>query len=53
MQPEAPSMRSLAPDVEVDGDLERAIATALRGKRQERHASAEEFRGALTELSLA
>lgn len=53
MQPEAPSMRSLAPDVEVDPDLERAIAKALRGKRQERHASAEEFRGALAELSLA
>lgn len=53
MQPEAPSMRSLAPDVEVDPDLERAIAKALRGKRQERHASAEEFRGALAELTLA
>ncbi len=52
MQPEAPSMRALAPDVEIDGDLERAIAKALRGKRQERHASAEEFRGTLTELSL-
>jgi len=53
MQPEAPSMRSMAPDVEVDRDLESAIAKALRGKRQERHASAEEFRGALAALSLA
>jgi serine/threonine-protein kinase len=53
MQPEAPSMRSMAPDVEVDRDLEQAIAKALRGKRQERHASAEEFRGALTALTLA
>ena len=53
MQPEAPAMRTLAPDVEVDRDLELAIAGALRGKRQERHASAEEFRGALMALSLA
>ncbi|MEM1451226.1 MAG: serine/threonine-protein kinase [Planctomycetota bacterium] len=53
MQPEAPSMRSLAPDVEVDRDLEAAIARALRGKRQERHASAEAFREALVALSLA
>lgn len=53
MQPEAPSMRSIAPDVEVDAGLEAAIAKALRGKRMERHASAAEFRGALTELNLA
>ncbi|MEL6713065.1 MAG: serine/threonine-protein kinase [Planctomycetota bacterium] len=47
MQPEAPSMRSVAPDVEIDRDLEAAIARALRGKRMERHASAEDFRAAL------
>ncbi|MEM9800040.1 MAG: serine/threonine-protein kinase [Planctomycetota bacterium] len=50
MQPEAPSMRSLAPDSEVDPSLEAAIAKALRGKRQERHASAAEFRDALADL---
>ncbi|MEM9379388.1 MAG: serine/threonine-protein kinase [Planctomycetota bacterium] len=53
MQPEAPAMRGLAPDVEVDRDLEAAIAQALRGKRLERHASAEAFREALVALSLA
>ena len=53
MQPEAPSMRSIAPDVEVDRGLEAAIATALRGKRMERHESAAAFRSSLEELSLA
>lgn len=53
MQPEAPSMRSLAPDVEVDPSLEAAIAKALRGKRMERHGSAEEFRAALSEAAIA
>ncbi len=53
MQPEAPSMRSIAPDIEVDRGLEAAIATALRGKRMERHESAAAFRSSLEELSLA
>ncbi len=53
MQPEAPSMRSIAPDVDVDPGLEAAIATALRGKRMERHESAAAFRTSLAELSLA
>lgn len=53
MQPEAPSMRSIAPDVEVDAGLEAAIAKALRGKRMERHESAAAFRSSLAELSLA
>ncbi|MEE2939292.1 MAG: serine/threonine-protein kinase [Planctomycetota bacterium] len=53
MQPEAPSMRSIAPDVDVDPGLEAAIATALRGKRMERHESAAAFRSSLAELSLA
>lgn len=53
MQPEAPSMRSLAPDVEVDPALEASIAKALRGKRKERHASAAAFRASLAELTLA
>ncbi len=52
MQPTAPSMRTMAPDVEVNHDLEAAIATALRGKRMERHESAAAFREALTELNL-
>ena len=52
MQPAAPAMRTMAPDVEVDGGLEAAIATALRGKRMERHESAAAFREALTELDL-
>ncbi|MEC8513300.1 MAG: serine/threonine-protein kinase [Planctomycetota bacterium] len=53
MQPEAPSMRSIAPDVDVDPRLEAAIAQALRGKRMERHESAAAFRSSLAELSLA
>lgn len=53
MQPEAPSMGSMAPDVEVDRTLEAAIAKALRGKRRERHGSAEEFRAALAEAAIA
>lgn len=53
MQPEAPPMRSVAPDVEVDPELEAAIAKALRGKRMERHASAAEFRAALSGASVA
>ena len=53
MQPEAPSMRQLAPDVEVDRGLEAAIAKALRGKRMERHASASEFRASLAAVSVA
>lgn len=52
MQPAAPSMRTMAPDVEVNRDLEAAIGTALRGKRMERHESAAAFREALTELDL-
>lgn len=53
MQPEAPAMRTLAPSLEVDRDLEAAIGQALRGKRTERHASAAEFREALTSARLA
>lgn len=53
MQPEAPSMRSIAPDVDVDAGLEATIALALRGKRMERHESASAFRSSLAELSLA
>lgn len=53
MQPEAPPMRSMAPDVEVDPGFEAAIATALRGKRMERHESAEAFRHALAEVTPA
>lgn len=52
MQPEAPSMRTLAPDVEVASSLESAIATALRGKRMERHESAEAFKNALAAASV-
>ncbi len=50
MQPAAPAMRTMAPDVEVERDLEAAIATALRGKRMERHESAAAFREALAEI---
>ncbi|QDV06175.1 Serine/threonine-protein kinase PknL [Planctomycetes bacterium Poly30] len=50
MQPAAPSMRSVAPSIEVNSDLEAAIATALRGKRMERHESAAAFREALSEI---
>ena len=53
MQPEAPSMRSIAPDLDVDPGLEATIALALRGKRMERHESAAAFRSSLAELSLA
>ena len=53
MQPEAPAMRSIAPDVDVDAGLEATIALALRGKRMERHESASAFRSSLAELSLA
>lgn len=50
MQPAAPSMRSVAPSIEVNPDLEAAIGTALRGKRMERHESAAAFREALSEI---
>ncbi len=53
MQPEAPPMRSLAPDVEIDPIFESAIATALRGKRKERHESADAFRSALAQVNPA
>lgn len=53
MHPEAPPMRSLSPDVDVDPALERAIAKALRGKRLERHGSVEDFRAALDECAVA
>lgn len=53
MQPEAPAMRSLAPDLEIDRDFEASIGKALRGKRLERHESAAAFRASLAELSLA
>ena len=52
MQPAAPSMRTMAPDSDVNRGLEAAVATALRGKRQERHESAAAFREALTDLEL-
>ena len=51
MQPSAPAMSTVAPDVEVDPALEAAIAGGLRGSRQDRHASAEAFRSALTALA--
>ena len=50
MQPSAPAMRTMAPDVEVSNELEAAIATALRGKRMERHESAAAFREALADV---
>lgn len=50
MQPTAPTMRSMAPRVEVAPDLEAAIATALRGKRMERHESVAAFREALADV---
>ncbi|MEM8712485.1 MAG: serine/threonine-protein kinase [Planctomycetota bacterium] len=53
MQPEAPKISTLAPDAEVSRDLEAAIATALRGKRKERHESAAAFREALSEAELS
>ncbi|MFT5734553.1 MAG: serine/threonine-protein kinase [Planctomycetota bacterium] len=50
MQPTAPTIRSMAPDLKVSHDFEAAIATALRGKRMERHESAAAFREALSDI---
>ena len=46
----APSMRRLAPDVEVDPEVERAIVGGLMTDKRERYGSAVEFRDALAKL---
>ncbi|MEZ6015100.1 MAG: serine/threonine-protein kinase [Planctomycetota bacterium] len=52
LQPGPPPMRQLAPHVEVPAAVEAAIARSLRGKRDERYASASELRAALEALKL-
>lgn len=47
----APSIRMRAPDVEVDGDLERAIVRGLLADKQERYPSAQAQLEALRALS--
>jgi eukaryotic-like serine/threonine-protein kinase len=47
-----PSMRRVAPDVDVPEELERAVARGMMADRRERYASAAEFREALDALKL-